>query len=183
MKDRGLYDRSIVIFLSDHGEGLGDHGEDEHGVLLYREALRVPLIVKLPRNRFAGATVRGPVGLSDVFPTVAALAGFAVPPGLAGRPLTEGLDGIPAGASPPRRIYSGPSIPAPPRLERSGLSDRRQKPLHRVAAARSSTTWWPDPGEKTDLSAGLPPAFRTLRAELSRLPRRCRPRALPTPSR
>jgi arylsulfatase A-like enzyme len=42
---RGLYDRAIIVLLSDHGEGLGDHGEEEHGIFLYREALAVPLLL------------------------------------------------------------------------------------------------------------------------------------------
>ncbi len=42
LKRRGLYEKSLIVFLSDHGEGLGDHGEEEHGVFLYREALQVP---------------------------------------------------------------------------------------------------------------------------------------------
>ena len=46
-----LYDRSTIILLSDHGEGLGDHGEQEHGLFLYRETTHVPLIVKLPGQR------------------------------------------------------------------------------------------------------------------------------------
>ncbi|MFY9550584.1 MAG: sulfatase, partial [Thermoanaerobaculia bacterium] len=65
LKDRGLYDRALIVFLSDHGEGLNDHGEDEHGVLLYREAIHVPLIVKLPGSRRAGETVAAPVALVD----------------------------------------------------------------------------------------------------------------------
>src|SRR5439155_16604766 len=56
---RGLYDRSLIILDSDHGEGLGDHGEAEHGVLLYREVLHVPLIVKLPGRQLAGRRVAG----------------------------------------------------------------------------------------------------------------------------
>ena len=43
-----LYDRSTIVLLSDHGEGLGDHGEQEHGLFLYQETMRIPLIVKLP---------------------------------------------------------------------------------------------------------------------------------------
>src|SRR5207245_5723527 len=50
----GLYERAIVIVLSDHGEGLGEHGEDEHGILLYRWALQVPLLMKLPGSARAG---------------------------------------------------------------------------------------------------------------------------------
>src|SRR5262249_13797300 len=48
LRARGRLDRALVAVVSDHGEGLGDHGEAEHGILLYREALHVPLILRLP---------------------------------------------------------------------------------------------------------------------------------------
>ena len=83
----GLYDRAVVIVLSDHGEGLMEHGEQEHGILLYREALQVPLIVKLPGSSRRGERVAGPASLADVFPTVAALAGATPAGGGEGRDL------------------------------------------------------------------------------------------------
>ncbi len=43
-----LYDRATIVLLADHGEGLGDHGEQEHGLFLYNATMQVPLIVKLP---------------------------------------------------------------------------------------------------------------------------------------
>lgn len=70
LKRHGVYDKALIILLSDHGEGLNEHGEEEHGMFLYREALQVPLLVKLPRSRKRGATVRTPVELVDVFPTI-----------------------------------------------------------------------------------------------------------------
>jgi len=85
LKRRGIYEKALVVFLSDHGEGLGDHGEDEHGVFLYREAIQVPLLVKLPaakpgeRPPLAGRSVATPVSLLDVLPTIAeavAMPGF-----------------------------------------------------------------------------------------------------------
>jgi len=76
LRAKDLYDESLIILLSDHGEGLGDHGEDEHGVFLYREALQVPLIVKLPQSQRKGAHVAAPVELTDVVPTIAALVGL-----------------------------------------------------------------------------------------------------------
>ena len=57
-RELGRYDDALVVLASDHGEGLGDHGEQEHGILLYREALHVPLLVKLPRAE-RGGTQRG----------------------------------------------------------------------------------------------------------------------------
>jgi len=70
LKQQGLYDRAMIIFLSDHGEGLSEHGEEEHGIFLYREALQVPLMVKMPKSRDGGKSVSTPVELIDVFPTV-----------------------------------------------------------------------------------------------------------------
>jgi arylsulfatase A-like enzyme len=70
LKQQGVYDDALIILLSDHGEGLSEHGEEEHGLFLYREALQIPLIVKLPQQRKKGATVETPVQLVDVFPTI-----------------------------------------------------------------------------------------------------------------
>ncbi|HEY0783215.1 MAG TPA: sulfatase-like hydrolase/transferase [Thermoanaerobaculia bacterium] len=81
LKQKGVYDKAIVILLSDHGEGLLEHGEQEHGVLLYREALQVPLVVKLPGSRLAGRTADRAAQLIDVFPTIAALTGAKAPAG------------------------------------------------------------------------------------------------------
>jgi arylsulfatase A-like enzyme/Tfp pilus assembly protein PilF len=83
LKNKGLYDKSLIILLSDHGEGLNEHGEEEHGIFLYREALQVPLIVKLPESRRAGASVKTPVQLVDVFPTI--LEWTETPPPKTGR--------------------------------------------------------------------------------------------------
>ena len=96
---RGLYDRALIVFASDHGEGLGDHGEQEHGILLYRESLHVPLVIKLPGGRRAGETERDPVGLVDVLPTVLADLGLPAPPEVAGSDLL-------AAAAPDRHLYA-----------------------------------------------------------------------------
>ena len=74
---RGILDRAIVALVSDHGEGLGDHGEAEHGLLLYREALHVPLIVRLPGGARGGARIGGAAALVDVAPTLLELTGTA----------------------------------------------------------------------------------------------------------
>ena len=80
LKKRGVYDKAIIALVSDHGEGLGDHGEQEHGILLYREALQVPLFLKLPGAKLGGAAVAAPAQLVDLAPTLLALAGQPVPP-------------------------------------------------------------------------------------------------------
>ncbi|REK07925.1 MAG: hypothetical protein DWQ36_10475 [Acidobacteria bacterium] len=80
LRQRGLYDEALIVFLSDHGEGLMDHGEMDHLVFLYREVIQIPLLVKLPKSRFGGATVIEPAQSSDVFWTVLDLLGID-PPG------------------------------------------------------------------------------------------------------
>jgi choline-sulfatase len=97
----GAYDRAIVVLLSDHGEGLGDHGEEEHGVLLYNEAIHVPLLLKLPHGQLAGRSAAAPAALTDVAPTVLALLRLPVPPALRGTSLLSLLDGFQD-----RRAYS-----------------------------------------------------------------------------
>jgi len=71
----GLYDKTLIIVTSDHGEGLGDHGEAQHSILIYREAIQIPLFVKLPGSRLAGKSVEAPAQLIDLFPTVTSLLG------------------------------------------------------------------------------------------------------------
>jgi tetratricopeptide (TPR) repeat protein len=79
LKATGVYDKALIVLLSDHGEGLSEHGEEEHGIFLYREALQVPLILKLPHAKRAGASVATPVQLVDVFPTITELTASSVP--------------------------------------------------------------------------------------------------------
>ena len=171
LEERKLYDGSLIVFLSDHGEGLNDHGEDEHGVLLYREAIHVPLLVKFPGRRRAGETVRAPVALTDVFPTIATVAGLPAPSGLAGLTLTSWLSEGPDHAAPARRIYSETLYPrlhlgwsdlASMTDDRNQYIESPRPELYDIVA---------DPGEKNDLAAGLPPAFRALSAALAKIPR------------
>lgn len=81
----GLYEESLIVVISDHGEEFGEHGGFDHGRTLYDELLRVPLIVKFPSGRWAGTRIDAPVSLVDLFPTVLVEAG-AKPAG-SGRPL------------------------------------------------------------------------------------------------
>jgi arylsulfatase A-like enzyme/Flp pilus assembly protein TadD len=75
LRARDLYDRATIVLLSDHGEGLGDHGEDEHGIFLYRETIQIPLVIKLPGSRGAGLRVPDPVQQIDLLPTLLDLVG------------------------------------------------------------------------------------------------------------
>ncbi len=67
LKSSGIYDDALIVFTSDHGEALWEHGEDQHGILLYREVLQVPLIVKLPRSERANTSVAEPFASKQIF--------------------------------------------------------------------------------------------------------------------
>ena len=73
LKERGLEDRTAVVFTADHGESLGEHGETTHGYFAYDATLRVPLILALPGGK--PARVDANVGHVDIFPTVCELLG------------------------------------------------------------------------------------------------------------
>ena len=107
LQELGVYDESIVILMSDHGEGLGEHGYQEHGPLLYREALQVPLMLKLPGGERGGSSVETPAQLPDVYTTVVSLLGRETPPGVAGESLLE----LAEPGTEPRRIYSETLFP------------------------------------------------------------------------
>jgi choline-sulfatase len=77
LKHNQLYDRTLIVFLSDHGESLGEHGEQEHGFFAYNSTVHIPLIIKPP----AGSAVRPgrisqPVETVAVAPTLLRLAGI-----------------------------------------------------------------------------------------------------------
>jgi choline-sulfatase len=79
LEQAGQLDRTIVAVISDHGEGLGDHGETEHGLFLYESVLHVPWVMRLPARGSAGTVVTTQVRTIDVTPTLAALAGLPAP--------------------------------------------------------------------------------------------------------
>ena len=172
LKKAGLYDRSLIVFLSDHGEGLGDHGESEHGVFLYREAIQVPLLVKLPKREeekrpaLAGTSVAAPVQLTDVVTTVAktlAIRGFTPPPGTLS--LVELASGAPA---PARRILSETFYP---RI-RFGWSELRSLVDGRWQYIEAPRPEFydveKDPGERTNLVDGKPDPLRSMTVELEK---------------
>jgi arylsulfatase A-like enzyme/Tfp pilus assembly protein PilF len=87
LRARKLYDDALVLVASDHGQGLGEHGEETHGVFLYDETIHVPLLLKLPQNQSAGKRVAARASLVDVAPTVLEVAGVPVPAQMQGQSL------------------------------------------------------------------------------------------------
>ncbi len=104
LEARGLWDDTVVVFVSDHGEAFGEHGRLEHGRDLHREVVDVPLIVRVPGGA-AGREVKRVVEQVDVFPTLLGLAGVErIPPsdGIDLGPLVRGGELV----TPPRAAFA-----------------------------------------------------------------------------
>lgn len=166
LKKLGVYDRAFVVLLSDHGEMLGEHGEDEHGVFLYRAALQVPLLVKLPGNCLAGSSVAAPVQLTDVFTTVCTALEI---PGAPSIPENVSLLDLARGEKgPDRRILAETFFPR----NHFGWSDLASllDGRHQYIEAPRPELYdlVNDPAALTDLSSGTPDPFRSFRIELGK---------------
>ncbi|MBI2677863.1 MAG: sulfatase-like hydrolase/transferase [Candidatus Koribacter versatilis] len=101
LRARGLYEGAAVAVMADHGEALGQHGENTHGIFLYDETIRVPLLIKPPagKARVAPSRVSEAASLVDVAPTLLQLAGIVAPRTMQGAPLPAAL---------PKRAGPGP---------------------------------------------------------------------------
>src|SRR6202522_4866294 len=78
LKRHGLYQNTVISITADHGEAFGEHGEKFHGMFLYDETIHVPLLLKLPGEKFAGKRVEARVALADVAPSVLEATGAPV---------------------------------------------------------------------------------------------------------
>lgn len=161
LKRRGIYDRAIIVMLSDHGEGLDQHGEPEHGIFLYREDIHVPLVVKLPGNAMRGSTIAAPVGLVDVFPSIAQLIGAKPPANLDGRSLFGRLDDR-------RRIYSESLYPRI-HLGWSELRSLEDGQKHFIEAPKPELyDMRRDPAETTNIISDDRRTYAQMRDEMAR---------------
>ncbi|MEE8523557.1 MAG: sulfatase [Thermoanaerobaculia bacterium] len=87
LKKIGLYDSTLIVLISDHGEEFREHGGWEHGKTLYGEQLRIPLIVKLPGGASAGREIDSVADQIDVLPTILDAVGLESPDGVDGHSL------------------------------------------------------------------------------------------------
>jgi arylsulfatase A-like enzyme/Flp pilus assembly protein TadD len=99
LKLRGLYDGAVMAVMADHGESLGAHGEDTHGVFLYDETIQVPLLIKLPHASAGGKRIENRVELVDVVPTLLQEVGVAIPQEMQGESLLSLMKAETAGVN------------------------------------------------------------------------------------
>ncbi len=100
MKEEGRSEQTLVVFTSDHGESLGQHGERTHGVFAYNTTIWVPLIVFIPGQEFR--QVDQLVSHTDIFPSICDILGIEKPSFLQGDSFLPMLEGR---KLPERRIY------------------------------------------------------------------------------
>ena len=166
LKDRGLWERTVLVVLSDHGEAFMEHGLLMHNYTVYDEMLRVVLMVRFPpRAGVAPRRITTRVGLIDVLPTLLDLFGSKAPAGLAGRsvaPLIASGDG----AQRPRDIEVARTSRQPPIY---GVFDDRDKYIvHAINGVEELYDLKSDPGERNDLANRRPLAVGFYRQELKR---------------
>jgi arylsulfatase A-like enzyme/Flp pilus assembly protein TadD len=91
MKDRNLSDSTLIVFTGDHGESLGQHGEETHGFFAYNSSLWIPLIISSPET--TPGRVDSYVSHVDIFPTVCDILGIPKPSFLQGTSLLPAMKG------------------------------------------------------------------------------------------
>ena len=106
LRKEGVFDQAVIAVMADHGEALGEHGEQTHGIFLYDETLHVPLLLKLPTGKPGGSTLPDRVGLVDVAPTLLQLVDIPVPAEMQGESLIQQMHSSPQPSSRERPLYA-----------------------------------------------------------------------------
>lgn len=115
LKKAGVYDNAIIIVTGDHGEGLGEHGEETHGLFLYDSTLHIPLLLKSVGGANRGTVIDSLVRTTDILPTILAVTGVSAPAELNGESLLPLLDKSTGGAesspAPNRTLFGETDYP------------------------------------------------------------------------
>jgi len=173
LRTAGVYEGSVIAVMADHGESLGEHGEDFHGFFLYDETILVPLVIKLPGEVSAGKRNENRVELVDVLPTILQAAHVAVPAAVQGRSLL-GLMGPSSGTTADAASSFG-DRPAYAETEYAHLAYgwsslralRSGKYLYVEAPRRELYDLSVDPRAQHDLSASAPAVASTIASQLN----------------
>ena len=168
LKSANLYSDSLITMISDHGEGLGEHGEESHGLFLYDTTLRIPWILKAPGGRHAGRVLSHQVESTDLMPTVLQFLGIQSPRTVQG---VGQLSAIDRGTRPERRYALGETMLPRDQYGWSPLLSLRSEDSKFIQAPRSELyDLVKDPAEKTNLYAAdqaLASKLRQIRGTLA----------------
>ena len=156
---------TVTALVADHGESLGEHGEEEHGMLLYEATIHVPLLIRAPGRIAPGTVIDGGVSTTDLAPTLLALLGVHSEAEFEGRDLL---------ANPPAedRLLYTESIYAHEELGWSPLYGLRQGDAVYIAAPREELyDLAGDPAQRRNLAGERPEQVARMRAALEDLQR------------
>lgn len=159
LREEGTLDRTVVMVCSDHGEGLGEHGESTHGYFLHRSTTRVPLLLRAPGRVEAGLRIPVPVSLADVAPTLLDIARHPSPAPLDGLSLLPLLSRRPAAAPPPPSVQYAETLygwRAFRWAQSVAVRNGTRRILDHGGGRRRVHDLASDPGETRDLSASPP---------------------------
>ncbi len=96
LQARGLYDRTVIVVMGDHGESLGDHGESAHGFFVYNSVTHVPLVIRAPFTGIGHRRIADPVRSVDIMPTMLDLLDAPAASGISGTSLVPLMTGAKA---------------------------------------------------------------------------------------
>ena len=165
LKKQGLYDNTMIVLTSDHGEEFHEHGGWWHGYTLYEEVINVPLMIKLPGGRSAGVVDAGSSQAIDIAPTILSALGLPRPAEM------QGVDLL----NPAERIDTAFAEEG---LEGNIMRAVRQADWKYIETQEGNPGGMPtqqlfdlsaDPGEQRNLATGEPERVAHLSAEASRV--------------
>lgn len=181
LRERNIYEGAVIALLSDHGEGLGEHGEKTHGFFIYNSTLHVPLILKIPGITPPGRVVEEEVSLVDVLPTLLQALKLPVPSSLQGRSLMSAMLGRPGGAA--SNLYAESYLPLL-HFHWSQLRALQSRGWKFIEAPKSELyDLRNDPGELRNLFESQRARANEMRERLHGVMRRFTPAAGPEPEK
>lgn len=164
LKKTGVYPNAIIVVVGDHGEGLGEHGEETHGLFLYDSTLHVPMIVKMAGVGQRGVVIDAQVRTTDILPTVLSLTNIPAPPELNGESM---VPLIKRAKTPDHDLFAETDYPlrfgwAPLRALRSENGKLIEAPRPELYNLKA------DPGELKNLYSADSTLSKSMQAELAK---------------
>jgi len=174
LKEKGLYQNTMIVLTGDHGESLGEHGEKSHGFFIYNATMHLPLIIRLPAQSAGQTTAQtkvhttaDPVSTVDLMPTMLSAAGIEVPAQVQGTSLLPVLQGKSTDRD--RSLYGETFLPRL-HFNWSELRGTENAKFHFIAAPRPELyDLAKDPGEVHNLLPEKKAVAEEMRAKLAGL--------------